>query len=69
MTSIQVSMKTTAARGASGASTASDLPGLQKKMVALMKDLQDASQDMSPGAKERMKLLQVQVQACAMQIQ
>lgn len=66
MTSIHISVKTIAA---STAGTASDLPGLQKKMAALMKDLQDASQDISPGAKERMKLLQVQVQACAMQIQ
>lgn len=45
------------------------LAGLQKKMTVRMKELEEASKDMSPGAKERIKLLQMQIQACEMQIQ
>ncbi len=56
-----------AAGGASGGS--SPIAGLQKKMGELMIKLRDATRDMSPGAKERLKLLQVQIQAVQTQIQ
>lgn len=70
MTSMHVTIKT----GASGTTAAAgssptDMAGLQKKMVALMKELEDASKDTSPGAKERIHLLQVQIQACEMHLQ
>lgn len=38
-------------------------------MGELMKELRDATKDTSPGAKERLKLLQVQIQAVQTQIQ
>ncbi len=38
-------------------------------MTGLIKELRDASQDTSPGAKERLKLLQLAIQACQMQIE
>ncbi len=42
---------------------------LQAKMGDLMKKLREATQDTSPGAKERLKLLQIQIQALQTQIQ
>ncbi len=41
---------------------------LQAKMGDLMKKLREATQDTSPGAKERLKLLQIQIQALQTQI-
>ncbi|WP_426197466.1 hypothetical protein [Massilia sp. DWR3-1-1] len=38
-------------------------------MAALMKEMKDASADRTPGAKERVELLQVRIQACQMQIE
>lgn len=59
----------------SGAGTSSTSSGtnaievLQAKMGDLMKKLREATQDTSPGAKERLKLLQMQIQALQTQIQ
>ena len=58
---------TVAAGGASNGNSA--IAGLQKKMGELMTKLRDATKDTSPGAKERLKLLQVQIQAVQTQIQ
>jgi hypothetical protein len=70
MTSMHVTLKKNVASGAGEvAGNAADMAGLQKKMTALMKALEEASKDMSPGAKERIKLLQMQIQACEIQMQ
>lgn len=54
------------AGGASGGNSAIEV--LQRKMGDLMKKLREATQDQSPGAKERLKLLQIQIQALQTQI-
>jgi archaellum component FlaC len=73
MTSIHVSLKGTAASGAGSPSAAggsrSELEALQKKMTGLVKQLKDASQDTSPGAKKRLEMLQLAIEACQMQIE
>lgn len=73
MTSMHVSLTGTAARGVTMTDTPggnrSELEALQKKMTGLLKDLKEAAQDQSPGAKERLKLLQLAIQACQMQIE
>ena len=70
MTSMHVTLKKNVASSAGeAAGNPADLAGLQKKMTALMEALEEASKDMSPGAKERIKLLQMQIQACEMQMQ
>lgn len=73
MTTMHVSLKGTAAAGAARADTAAgsrtELEALQKKMTGLIKQLKDASQDTSPGAKDRLKLLELAIEACQMQIE
>lgn len=73
MTTIHVSLKGTAAAGVPSTDTAAgsrtELEALQKKMTGLMKQLKDASHDTSPGAKERLKLLELAIRACQMQIE
>jgi hypothetical protein len=73
MTSIHVSLKGTAAAGAGAIASAggsrSDLEALQKKLTGLIKQLKDASQDTSAGGKERLKLLELAIRACQMQIE
>lgn len=58
----------TAAAG-NGSDSSSAIAALQKRLVGLMKELRDVSQDTTPGAKEKLKLLQIQIQAVEMQIQ
>ncbi|MES2160949.1 MAG: FlxA-like family protein [Pseudomonadota bacterium] len=56
--------------GASNVSSSNNaIEVLQAKMGDLMKKLREATQDTSPGAKERLKLLQMQIQALQTQIQ
>lgn len=73
MPSMHVSLTGTAARGVTMTDTTlgnrSELEALQKKMTGLLKELKEAAQDQSPGAKERLKLLQLAIQACQMQIE
>ncbi|NVD74279.1 hypothetical protein D0T24_01985 [Duganella sp. BJB480] len=58
---------TAAASSASGGNSAIEV--LQAKMGELIKKLRDATQDRSPGAKERLKLIQIQIQALQTQIE
>jgi len=45
------------------------MEALQKKMTGLIDKLKEATHDRSPGAKERLKLLQLAIKACQMQIE
>jgi hypothetical protein len=73
MTSIHVSLKGTAAAGvgvtSAAAGSRTELEGLQKKLTGLINQLKEASHDTSPGAKERLKLLELAIRACQMQIE
>lgn len=70
---MHVSLKGTAAAGPASTDTAAgsrtELEALQKKMTGLLKQLKEASHDRSPGAKERLKLLELAIRACQMQIE
>ena len=73
MTSVPISLKTNGASGMANTGMAggsrSELEALQKKMTGLIKQLKEASHDTSPGAKERLKLLELAIKACQMQIE
>jgi hypothetical protein len=72
MTTIHISLTTPVAIGvksaATGGGSRNEIEALQKKMTDLINQLKEAAHDRSPGAKERLKLLQLAIQACQMQI-
>ena len=71
MTSMHVSLRsvTSGNVGNTAGGSRSELEDLQKKMTGLIKELKEAANDQSPGGKERLKLLQLAIQACQMQIE
>lgn len=73
MTSTHISLETSVGIGLKSTATAggsrSELEALQKKMTGLIDKLKEAAHDRSPGAKERLKLLQLAIEACQMQIE
>lgn len=66
---MSVGSSTVGAIGRGAGDSSSAIAALQKRQLELMKKLQEASKDTSKGAKERLELLQVEIQAVQMQIQ